>query len=52
MTDIKRRISRLEEKTGVGREEGPKQIEVCFVEVDGTVTGTMTIDIDQRRVEG
>lgn len=45
MTGIKRRIERLEEKTGVKDENPIKAIEVLFVELGGTVTGSMLIDL-------
>ncbi|MEK7679683.1 MAG: hypothetical protein AAB356_05785 [Deltaproteobacteria bacterium] len=49
MKGIERRIERLEEKTSVNKEKGPKAIEVLFVELDGTVSGSMLIDL--RRAE-
>lgn len=45
MTGIKRRIERLEEKTGIRDENLIKAIEVLFVEPDGTVSGSMLIDL-------
>jgi hypothetical protein len=49
MTSIEKRIERLEEKTGAGREEIPKAIEVCFVAPDGEVKSSFTVGIDYGR---
>ncbi len=48
--NLKKRLEKLEEKTGV-KEDTPKAIEVLFVEMDGTVSGSMLIPLDQRRAE-
>lgn len=52
MTGIKRRIEKLEKKTESSREESLKQIKVRFVAMDGMITDTMIIDLDQRKAEG
>lgn len=52
MKSLGRRIERLEERAGIRDENPIKAIKVLFVEMDGTVSDTMIIDLDQRRVEG
>lgn len=51
MRSIEKRIEKLEERAGLRDENPVKAIEVLFVEYDGTISGSMLIDLDQRRAE-
>lgn len=51
MTDIKRRIKRLEEKTGVKKENQIKAIEVCFAGADCQVKSSFIVNVDYWKTE-